>query len=110
MVAGSVGCTRIFAIPRPLKILYVRFPIVWDGLMGPTSVGAVSTLSIRYSPTPKKQSPQELYSPVPTYSFVGSEGAIANAPTAIVSALSKIGVQVVPPSSDRHTPPCAVPK
>src|SRR5207302_4638898 len=84
--------------------------IVWDGLIGPISVGAVSTLSMRYSPTPKKQSPQELNSPVPTYNFVGSDGARASAPTAIVSALSKIEVQEAPPSSDRHTPPCAVPR
>src|SRR5438046_8356006 len=41
--------------------------------------------------------------------MVGFEGASASEPIASEAALSKIAVQVVPPSVERHTPPCAVP-
>src|SRR6267378_8438804 len=59
IVAGSVGWTSILVIARPLKQLYVSavvLPVVIDGFMGPTRVAVVSTLSIRYTPTPKKLS------------------------------------------------------
>src|SRR6266849_2475422 len=68
IVAGSVGCTSILVIALPLKQLSVSavvVPVVIDGLIGPTSVGAVSTLSIRYTPTPKKLSAELFGSPVP---------------------------------------------
>src|SRR5262244_260529 len=42
--------------------------------------------------------------------MLGSEGASAKAPIASDWASSKIASQVVPPFSERQTPPCAVPR
>src|SRR4051794_37149210 len=70
MLAGSVGLTRILLIARPVKQLYVMAPapdpVVITGLIGPTRSAVVSTLSMRYTPTPKYESAELFGSPVPT--------------------------------------------
>ena len=51
MVAGSLGCTSILLIDRPLKALKVTapppLPETTKGLIGPTKLGEVFALSIR---------------------------------------------------------------
>ena len=67
-------------------------------------------------PSPERQIPSptdtELrvqLSPVPTQTTFGSEGSSAIAPMDWTGCLSKTGLNVVPPSSDFHTPPEAEP-
>ena len=48
-------------------------------------------------------------SPEPTQTVFGFEGSTATAPIDWTGCLSKIGLNVVPPSIDFHTPPLAAP-
>src|ERR1041384_8234493 len=48
-------------------------------------------------------------SPVPTQTFLGLLGSIATAPIDCTGCLSNTGLNVVPPSCDRPTPPHAAP-
>ena len=48
-------------------------------------------------------------SPVPTQIVFGFDGSIAIAPIDCTGCLSNTGLNVVPPSSDCHTPPDAAP-
>src|SRR5215471_669668 len=50
IVAGSVGCTTIFEMARPVKqfvVICTVVPVVICGFIGPTRIGEVSTLSMR---------------------------------------------------------------
>ena len=48
-------------------------------------------------------------SPVPAHTIFGLVGSMATAPIDCTSWLSKTGLNVVPPSTDFHTPPLAEP-
>src|SRR5688572_10272921 len=48
-------------------------------------------------------------SPVPTQIVFGFDGSIASAPIDCTASLSNTGLNVVPPSYERHTPPEAAP-
>src|SRR5882762_952293 len=48
-------------------------------------------------------------SPLPTQTFCGCVGSIAMAPIDATGCSSNTGLNVVPPSSDFHTPPLAAP-
>ena len=48
-------------------------------------------------------------SPLPTHTFRSFEGSMVTAPIDCTGFLSKTGLNVVPPSSDFHTPPDAAP-
>ena len=48
-------------------------------------------------------------SPVPTHTVRGLVGSMAIAPIDCTGLASKTGLKVVPPSSERHTPPLAAP-
>src|SRR5579862_5562920 len=49
-------------------------------------------------------------SPVPAQTMLGSDGATASAPIACADILSKTGTNVLPSSTDFHTPPEAEPR
>src|SRR5215471_14160694 len=60
-------------------------------------------------PSPSETELRIQLSPVPTQIVFGSFGSIAMAPIDCTSCLSNIGVNVVPPFIDFHTPPLAAP-
>jgi hypothetical protein len=60
-------------------------------------------------PLPTETELRVQLSPVPTQTTFLSVGSSAIAPTVSTGALSKTGLKVVPPSSERHTPPDALP-
>ena len=60
-------------------------------------------------PSPIETELRVQLSPVPTQTIFGLDGSIAIAPIDCTACLSKTGRNVVPPSSERHTPPLAEP-
>src|SRR3989442_4445120 len=107
------GSTTILVIAVPRKACPLLAPVPVPAILvskGPLTTGDTpSAPSIRYNPTPKKLSTERLPSPVPTKTFVGSNGSIVTAPIASDCAGSINASQLAPPSVVRHSPPCAVP-
>src|SRR5438093_5736133 len=60
-------------------------------------------------PSPTETELRIQASPVPTQTVFPLEGSIATAPIDCAVCLSKTGLNLVPPSSDFHTPPDAAP-
>src|SRR5947209_15582460 len=61
-----------------------------------------------YTPSPTDTLLRTHDSPVPTQTVSGLDGSIATAPIDCV-CLSNVAFQLMPPSSDLHTPPDALP-
>jgi hypothetical protein len=59
-------------------------------------------------PPPGEMELRELGSPVPQYTTLVSEGAMARSPPEATRAVSSTGKKVVPPLMVFHTPPAAV--
>src|SRR5216684_6385361 len=60
-------------------------------------------------PSPTETELRVQDSPVPTQTVCGLVGSMTMAPMDCTGALSKTGLNVVPPSADFHTPPLAAP-
>src|SRR3954464_1458529 len=93
--SGLVGCTRTRAMCRVAS--------------RPSDVQVLPASVDFHTPSPCETLPRIGYSPPPTYTTSGFEGATATAPMVPPKYLSVIGAQDWPPSSDLNTPPPTVP-
>src|SRR5690349_18229312 len=75
----------------------------------PTLVQVSPPSTDLYTPLPIETELRVQLSPVPTHITCGLVGSSATAPMDFTGCLSKTGLNVVPPSSDFHTPPEAEP-
>src|SRR4051812_1048259 len=94
--SGLVGCTTMspicFVVARPLNVHVL-----------PASVDF-------QTPSPCDTLPRSGYSPPPTYTMSGFDGATSTAPIVPPKYLSVTGNQALPPSVLLNTPPPVVPK
>src|SRR3954465_13290783 len=94
-MSGLVGCTRtreiclVSANPRKVQVF-------------PASL-------VRHTPSPCETLPRIGYSPPPTYTTSGADGAMAIAPIVPPKYLSVTGAQLWPALIDLKTPPPLVP-
>src|SRR5215470_18254596 len=87
----------------------ITFPIARES-RSPTFFQVLPPSKLLYTPSPCEISPRMHASPVPAYRTLWLEFATARLPIEDVPSLSKVGDQVMAPSTDFQTPPPVAPK